>query len=159
MPFGKVLYVSLEEGHSATIQATVMRQLDAEQHMGKIEFADHEMTCSKLTEKLAKKKSPMFIVIDSVQYWNISYDDYKALKERFPKKSFIFISHAEGQDPLGAVAKAIRYDVGIKVRVEGYIAFVVSRYGGNLPYVIWEGDRKQGAKRYWGTKYKKIINR
>jgi hypothetical protein len=30
---------------------------------------------------------------------------------------------------------------------------VVSRFGGNNPFVIWE----EGAKRYWGKKFRKLI--
>ncbi|MBT1702933.1 hypothetical protein [Chryseosolibacter indicus] len=154
MPFGKVLYVALEEGFEATTQLTALRQLSENEHNGKIEFADHEMNYEELDRKLSKKKSPKFIVIDSVQYWNITYEDYKRLKEKFKKKTFIFISHASGKLPDGRTADKIRYDSGIKVRIEGYVAFVTSRYGGNVPYVIWE----DGAKKYWGKKFRSIIS-
>jgi KaiC/GvpD/RAD55 family RecA-like ATPase len=155
MQFGKVLYVALEEGFEATTQLTAMRQLDEEAHSGKIEFADHEMKIEELKKKLKKKKSPRFIVIDSLQYWKITYDQYKELKEMFPNKTFIFISHAAGKLPRGKTAEDIMYDAGIKVRIEGYVCTtVISRYGGNMPYVIWE----EGAKKYWGAKYKKTIS-
>jgi hypothetical protein len=153
LPHGKVLYVALEEGFEATTQMTAMRQLTEEEHSGKIEFADHEMNYLELVNKLSKKKSPRFIVIDSIQYWNISYEMYKALKEKFKKKSFIFISHAKGKIPDGNTADKIRYDAGIKVHIEGFVAKVVSRYGGNNPYLIWE----EGAKRYHGKNYRKVI--
>lgn len=153
MFYGKVLYVSLEEGFEASMFANVMRHLDEESHTGKIEFADHEMTYEKLVLKLSKKKSPKFIIIDSVQYWNITYDMYKALKEKFPRKAFIFISHAKGAIPDGHTADKIRYDAGIKVHVKGYVAFVISRYGGTKPYVIWE----EGARKFWGKKYDTVV--
>lgn len=154
LPHGKVLYVALEEAFEATTQMNALRHLDEAEHSGKIEFADHEMNYMELVNKLSKKKSPRFIVIDSIQYWNISYEMYKALKEKFGKrKTFIFISHAKGKIPDGHTADKIRYDAGIKVHVEGYVGQVVSRYGGNNPYVIWE----EGAKRYWGKNYKKVI--
>jgi len=155
MKYGCVLYVSLEEGHGASMQALVVRQLNEELHNGKISFADHEMTFDKLMIKLKKKKSPKFIVIDSLQYWNITYEQYKEMKEAFPKKSFLFISHAKGKIPDGKVADKIRYDAGIKVFIEKYIAFIVSRYGGNKNYVIWE----EGARKKWGKEYKKHVNR
>ena len=71
----------------------------------------------------------------------------------FKKKSFIFLSHASGKLPDGKTADKIRYDAGIKTRIEGYIAFPISRYGGNKPYVIWE----EGARKYWGRNYKRIL--
>lgn len=154
MPHGKVLYVALEEGFEATTQMNVIRHLDVQQHTGKIEFADYEMTYDELVKKLKKKKSPKFIVIDSIQYWNITYDDYKKLKQMFPQKTFIFISHAKGKEPKGVTAEAIRYDAPVKVHVEGYVAFIISRYGGHMPFVIWE----EGAKKYWGKKYRSVIS-
>lgn len=155
MDSGKVLYISLEESSEKSFQNLVFRHMDVDQHSGKIEFADHEMTFNALMIKLKKKKSPQFIVVDSLQYWKISYDQYKQLKETFPRKAFIFISHADGKQPQGSTAKQIRYDAGIKVRVEGYIAFIVSRYGGGLNFVIWE----DGAKKYWGKKYKAMLTK
>lgn len=154
MPHGKVLYISLEEGFEASMQLMAIRNLDVQEHSGKIEFADHEMTADELIVKLKKKKSPRFIVVDSIQYWNIKIGKYKELKELFgKKKTLLFISHANGKKPDGYVADKIRYDSTIKVFVEGYVAFVRSRLGGNKPYIIWE----EGAKKYWGKNYKKII--
>ena len=162
---GKVLYISLEEGFEASIQKNVLKHLNPtpnpspkergieEDYAGKIEFADYEMTIEKLDAKLSKRKSPQYIVIDSIQYWNISYEQYKWLKQKHPKKSFIFISHSKGKSPDGVTAQKIEYDVSIKVRVEGYVAFVRSRYGGNKPFVIWE----DGAKKYWADKYAKVV--
>lgn len=151
--FGKVLYVSLEEGLEASIQQSVCRQLEEEVHDGKIDFADHNMKYEPLLAKLAKKKSARFIVIDSVQYWDVDYEKYKALKAAFPRKTFIFISHSAGKLPDGKTADKIRYDAGVKIRVEGFVAFVTSRYGGNQPFVIWP----DGAKKYWGNDFRKIL--
>jgi hypothetical protein len=150
---GIVLYVCLEEGHSFTTQLKA-KQFLTEEEIGKVRFADHEMNYDKLLQHLSKKKQAKFIVVDSVQYLNIHYEDYKALKEKFPRKSFIFISHAKGKNPEGSTAGKIRYDAGLKIRVEGKLAFIESRYGGTKNYVIWE----QGAKAYWKKQYQKIIS-
>ncbi|MNS73389.1 DNA repair protein RadA [compost metagenome] len=157
MMYGKVLYVGLEEGFEASMQMNVKRHLNEEEHSGLIEFADHTMTYDALIRKLKRKRSPRFIIIDSLQYWNITYDMYKALKEMFPRKSFIFISHAAGKIPDGKTADKIRYDAGIKVMVQGYIAHIISRYGGTKNYCIWE----EGAKAYYDgpANLKRVINR
>ena len=155
MPFGKVLYVSYEEGYEITMKKLVERHLSIDEHSGKIEFADHNMMFDELVSKLKKKKSPQFIVIDSLQYFGINYALYKRLKEMFPRKAFLFISHATGKMPSGKTAIDIRYDAGIKVRIEGYMAFISSRYGGNQAYVIWE----EGAKEYWGKDLKKMLKK
>lgn len=151
--YGKVLYVSLEEGHERTMQTKAADYFKENEHNGRIRFADHTMGYEELVAMLKKKQSPKFIVIDSLQYWNISYDQYKELKSTFSRKGFIFISHAAGKEVDGKTGSKIRYDAGIKVRVEGFVAFVASRYGGNTPYVIWE----EGARKYWGKKYKSIV--
>lgn len=151
---GDVLYVSLEEGHESTMQLTAMRQLEQlNQSNHKIRFSDYEMDLEELRKTLSKRQSARFVIIDSIQYLNISYEDYKNLKSDFPNKSFLFISHQKGKIPDGSTSNKVRYDVPIKVRVEGYVAFVTSRYGGNKPFVIWE----EGAKKYWGKKFKKTI--
>jgi hypothetical protein len=151
---GNALYVSLEEGTESTMVINAMKYFNEKEHSGKIQFADHEMTVDELIKKLNKKKSPKYIVIDSIQHWNIKLDDYWRLKELFKKKkTFIFISHAKGKDPEGFVADKIRYDVGVKIHIEGFVATPkMSRYGGNNPHIIWE----QGAKNYWGKQYKKV---
>lgn len=150
MNFGKVLYVALEEGTDTSTVMRVRASLNEEEHGGKIEFADHRMTIDELRKKLRKKKSPKFIVIDSVQYWFIKLEDYWDLKTEFgAKKLFIFISHANGKKPDGKLADKIRYDVPIKVHVIGFIGFVQSRLGGNNPFVIWE----EGAKTWWGKNF------
>lgn len=154
MKYDDVLYVSLEEGTEATMQLLALRHLNEDNHCGKIKFADNSMNYDNLVWQLKKRKQPQFIVIDSVQYLDMNYEKYKLLKQAFPKKGFIFISHAKGSLPDGHTANKIRYDGGIKVRLEGYVAFVVSRYGGNKPYVVWE----EGAKNYWKAEFKAITS-
>ncbi len=150
---GNCLYVALEEGHGYSMQRLVNEHL-GDEYSGKVMFADHTMTYSRLCARLEKQRKEQFIIIDSVQYWDIDYEMYKALKERFPQKTFIFISHAKGKKPEGKTASDIEYDATIKIRVQGYIGFMKSRLGGNKPYVIWE----EGARRYWGDKeFEKIV--
>jgi hypothetical protein len=148
MNYGNVLYLALEEGFETTTQMVALRHLNEEDHSGKILFADHTMTYEEAMLYLKRKKSPKFIIIDSVQYWDINYAKYKLLKESFPNKTFIFISHAKGSNPDGTTAQKIRYDAGIKVHVKAYVAHPTSRYGGNKPYIIWE----EGAIKEYGKK-------
>lgn len=152
--YGKVLYLSLEEGHERTMQVKALQYFTEDEGQN-IRYADHTMGYVELMVALKRKQSPKFIVIDSLQYWNISYEQYKELKKTFPKKSFIFISHANGKAVDGQVASKIKYDAGLKVWVEGYVAFIkTSRYGGQKkPFIIWE----DGAKQYWGKKYRSVV--
>lgn len=153
MMYGDVLYWGLEEGHRRSMQKNAAENLNESDHSGKIIFFDHVLTFDELVKRLRKKKSPKYVVIDSLQYSDMILAQYKYLKEEFPGKGFIFISHSTGRKPTGKLAVDIEFDVDIKVRVEGFVAFVRSRYGGNKPFVIWE----EGAKKYWGRKYRFII--
>lgn len=139
--FGRVAYDSLEEGVSVSLVKAIK-----ETHMMEVRrkfvVLDKE-PIDQLTERLEKPKSPDIVCVDSLQYTGMSYEQYKALKERFPKKLFIWISHADGTLPEGRVAKKVRFDSNVKVFVQAYRAEPVSRYGGGKPYVIWEeGYRK-----------------
>lgn len=141
--FGKVAYNTLEEGARMTFQraaiATNLREVA--RRMLILNREDMEA----LKKRLSRPKSPDIIIIDSFQYSGLTKRDYIRLKADFPNKLFIFISHAEGKHPEGRPAKFVRYDADIKIRVEGYKAFPVSRYGGGEPFTIWE----TGAKDYW----------
>lgn len=142
--FGRVAYNSLEEGDSESMKLAFKR-VGMEEVKRKIILLDRE-PIEELKERLRKHKAPQMVVIDSLQYSQLSYKDYIALKNEFDSTLFIFISHAEGKQPAGRVGKSIRYDVAVKVRVEGYRAFVVSRYGGGESYTIWA----EGAAKYFG---------
>lgn len=150
---GKVLYLSLEEGLEASFMNKIAMHLQDKEGL-RIRFSDASMKLDGLIKMLDKQRSANLIVVDSLQYLGISYTDYKHLKERYPSKSWIFISHAKGNYPAGKTADKIRYDAGVKIRVQGKVAFPASRYGGNQPFVIWE----EGAKQFFGRKFKSVIS-
>lgn len=135
--FGKkVAYNSLEEGVSKSLKRAIM---ETNMH----EVARYFMLLDKepmpeLIKRLERKKSPQVIIIDSVQYSELRYADYLALRARFRNKLFILISHARGKLPQGRVAESIQFDASVKVFVTGYVAYPLSRYGGGEPFVIWE---------------------
>ena len=142
--FTSCAYNSLEEGESYSLQ-TAFIETGIKRTTKNLVLLDKE-SIEHLMVRLDKHKSPNIIVIDSIQYTGMNYKEYKKLIARYPKKLFIFISHSDGKNPAGRVAKSIRFDANVKIRVEGYKAFPVSRYGGGQPYTIWE----QGAADYWG---------
>lgn len=140
--FGKVAYNSLEEGARKSLKLTLQR--NNMQQVSKHFFILSE-DIEELRKRLAKRKSPNIVIIDSFQYTGMTKAEYKKLKKDFPTKLFIFISHAEGKNPEGRAAKFVMYDADIKIRVEGYKAFFASRFGGGDPLTIWE----KGASEYW----------
>ena len=139
----RVAYDSLEEGLSLSMQHAIEDVGFADVKRNFI-LLDGEGV-DELKERLRKQRSPKVVIIDSLQYTGLTYTEYKALRDEFRSKLFIFISHAEGHNPKGAVANSVKYDAFVKVYVEGYRAYPQSRYGGNEPYTVWpEGAAKYG---------------
>lgn len=143
--FDRVAYNSLEEGDCQSMKLAFERA-------GMIEVAKRVILLDRepmneLVERLEKHKSPNIIIIDSLQYTQITLAQYIEVKSKFPNKLFIFISHADGKEPDGKVARRIRYDSNVKIYVSGYKAYCNSRYGGGIPYVIWA----EGAAQCWGV--------
>ena len=138
----KVAYNSLEEGVSLSLRNAI-EDCNMQEVARRFVLLDKEPV-PELIERLAKQKSPDVVFIDSIQYTGLNYADYKLLKDRFRHKLFVMVSHAEGNQPSGRVARSIRFDAGVKIWIEGFQAYTTSRYGGGEPYVIWE----EGAFKY-----------
>ena len=148
--FRRVAYNSLEQGLSLSLQKTWERV--GMQEAGSRIILLHKEQLNELSIRLRKKQSPDVIVIDSIHYLRRFNDSqYQKLRDEFPDKLFIFVSHEKGGLPKGMMAQNIRYDADIKIRVEGYKAFVTTRYEvpelgeGGTDFIIWE----QGAQDYW----------
>ena len=143
--FGRVSYDSLEEGASLS-----MKKLITDCNMNEVASNFTLLDRARIDELndiLTKRRSPFAVIIDSVQYLSIDKESYHRLKEKHKSKLLIFISHAEGKEPSGNLAKYIRYDADVKIRIEGFKAFSNSRFGGGQPLTIWD----QGANEYWGN--------
>jgi hypothetical protein len=151
--FRRVAYDSLEQGLSLSLQKAWER-VGMEEVGNRIILLNKE-SLKDLRLRLAKKQSPDVVVVDSVHYWlGLKMSDYINLRNDFPDKLFIFVSHEKGGQPDGKLAQKIRYDSDIKIRVEGYKAFVTTRYEvaergeGGADFIIWG----QGAQDYWVDK-------
>lgn len=142
--FDKVLYNSVEEGLSESFRLAVSRA-GISPNDKNIMLLDQE-PIDALVTRLKRRKSPNIIVIDSVQEAQMKFEDYRLLRDTFPEKLIIYISRADGKNPEGATARAIKYCANVKIWVEGYMATCRSRYGGEKPFTIWQ----QGADRYYG---------
>lgn len=133
--FGRVAYNGLEEGNSESF-AEACKRNNMDKCRGR--FVLIEDSIEELDHRLNLHKSPDIIFIDSLQYSGINYTSYKELIKKYSNKLFIWISHAEGRNPEGRIAKKVRYDAFVKIYVEGYTANAVSRYGGKESYIIWQ---------------------
>jgi hypothetical protein len=110
-------------------------------------FLDKE-SLEDMRNRLSKRRSAQVVIIDSLQYTGLKYREYIELKDSFRNKIFIFISHADGKEPKGEVARSVKYDAFVKILVEGFKAFPQSRFGGGEPYTIWD----KGAEKFWDLK-------
>ena len=135
--FQKVYYNTLEEG----LKLSFKKALEANniKAVGN-KFCFHKEKLPQMRARLDKDRSPNIIIIDSLQHFRITIPEYQSLIDDYPKKLFIFISHANGAEPKGEIADEIRYNSDVKIRVHQFIASPVetTRYGGSKPYVIWE---------------------
>jgi len=144
--FGTVAYNLLEEGISHTTQMNIERNF-METVANSVVLLNREHPMETL-DRMVKPKSPSFYFFDSVQYAQITFAQYKKIKEtaQAKKKGLIWVSHAKGKEPKGALADAIRYDVDLKIYVEGYRAFPEGRLNeGGEPFTIWH----EAAAKYW----------
>ena len=154
--FRRVAYNSLEQGLSLSLQKAWERVNMAEAGSNIILLAKESL--AELKTRLKKRKSPEVVIIDSLQYLHgFKWTDFTKLKDEFPDKLFIFISQADkAGNPDGNLARRVRYDAEIKIRVEGYKAFVTTRYEdpergeGGADFIVWE----QGAAEYWAEQIK-----
>ena len=112
---------------------------------------------------LKKKQSPKVIVLDSWQYAEFTFEDYKELKRLFVfgktggrRKIFLFISHVKGSTPDGKSAIEVKRDCNIKIHVSHFVGFITSRFSGSIKnYCIYEA----GAKNHYGKDLQKVINK
>lgn len=136
--YGLVLYCSYEEGVSQSFKERVERF-----RMGEVQGRMRVVTSDsyeELIERLVRPKSPHFVIVDSFQVTGWTYEQAKRLIDRFPSKSFIFISQEHKGQPMGKAAVRLRYISGIKIRVVGYKAFCQGRFTGDPGsyYTVWE---------------------
>lgn len=126
--FGRVAFVSLEEGACKTFQDAVKRIQFSPSEKRRINIVMESM--DELDERLQKHKAPRFVIIDSIQYtgWNIK--EFMEFKKKHPNKLLIIISQADGRKPAGRTAVSVQYDADLKIWIEGFRAFSKGRYIG-----------------------------
>jgi len=146
--FGKVLFVSYEEGEiSASLQ-------DGIERLGLLERKNDVLVCTdnleELRERLERSRSSDIVIIDSLEYSEFtSIKQIKEFSDRFPGKLFVIIGQAEGERPRSELGKSVLFYAKQKIYVEGYRAFSRGRSFGEQGYLtIWH----KGAEEYWSYK-------
>ena len=145
VPFGKVLYLTNEEGFRSSFQERI-RRFNIQTVGAAFQFINHEPV-SELIERLEKRRSASFVVIDSIQDTKMTRAEYDQLKQMAARKLIIFVSRIEGRLPVGRLARTIKFDADLKVWVEGGRAFSNGRYIGKAGFCDVIADK---ALKYWG---------
>lgn len=141
--YDRVAYDSLEEGTCLTLQNS-LRMHGMSEVGRRLVFIQEGIPALK--ERLRRHKSFNIVVVDSLQYTCMTYRDYIILKESFPDKLFVFISHASGKNPKGDTAVSVMYDATLKIWVEGGVAFSKGRFIGDTgSYIVYP----KLAEEYW----------
>jgi len=144
--FGKVAWLSYEQGHGYDLQKATTRN-NMNEVSGKFYIIDPSENLpagvtffQDLDKYLNRRNSPDFIFIDSIDYTQFTWEDYVYLKNKYGKrKTFIFISHADGNKPKKSISKNIHYDGHIGIYVHKFIAYPSkNRFGGIEDYVIYD---------------------
>lgn len=149
--FGKVAWLSYEQGHGFDLQLAFNRNID-ERHTGKFLVIDPEEDIppgmslyEDLDNFLSKRNSPDFVFVDSLDYTGFSWAEYKALKKKHgKKKAIIFISHAKGKGPKTNIGEQVEHDGAFGIFVSKFIAFVnKNRFGGTDDFIVYEKRARQ----------------
>jgi hypothetical protein len=141
--FAHVAYYDFEEGKRKTMKRAMlimgMKDVARRFHFyGPMPFED-------MKKSMHQRKSPRIVFLNSFQFVAFTKKQYQAFKQEFPNHLIILISHAEGKNPEGKVAKFVRYDADVKIWCEGFKFFNAGRYGGGKPVVIFP----KKAAEYW----------
>jgi KaiC/GvpD/RAD55 family RecA-like ATPase len=143
--FDRVLFNSLEEGEGATLQDGLVRAgFPSVGREAKRVLVDI-LGKGEPNDYLRQPKSPGVVVIDSFQALGMTYREYMRFSREHRRKLLVFVSQADGSQPLGNHAKKVRYDAALKIWVEGFRAVSKGRFIGPTGYyTIWE----EGAAKY-----------
>ncbi|MEG2600006.1 MAG: ATP-binding protein [Muribaculaceae bacterium] len=144
----RVAYNTLEQGLSLSFQNS-WKETNMQDIGSKVIVLAKE-PIDELRVRLMKRKSPNVIVIDSITaMMSFTRSMYMGLINDFPDKLFIFIAHEKNHNPYPAIAEHVRKLSDVKIHVEGYKAYITTRYKGakgegGADYTIWE----RGSQEY-----------
>ena len=132
--FGKVLYISAEEGVSQHF-ISVMGRMGVDVNNQKLKLLDGYQEWADLEERFKKRQCPKIIFIDNITVYRdeMSKADLKRILIEHKDKLIICVSHEERKEPDSAQGKFWKKMSKIIVRVLGQNAIVDGRCtGGNL---------------------------
>ena len=147
--FGRVAWLSYEQGHDSDLQMATIRNKMQEQTglfitIDPLKKRKKGMSLyDELCDYLDKKSTPEFVFIDSLDYLcvngQLTMEQYYHIKENYGKKrGIIFLAHELNGLPEMRIGKKIMFDGQFAVRVYKCIARKAkNRCGGNGNHVVY----------------------
>lgn len=131
--FGRVLYVSAEEGTGkAFIESCKRANLQTDnKNLKVLEY----ISIKELDVRLNKRRSADIIFIDNLTVYadELKNGTFRKLLQKYNKKLFVFLAHADRGEPYTATAKLCRKLSKVIVYVKGLACMVSGRVpGGTL---------------------------
>jgi len=139
--FGKVYYNSMEQGKSDGFKEGLQRLNFYNVPASKVSFGNRD-TWEECLLKI-RNNGARFVILDSIDYLHFTSEEFKALTERYKKRTFIVISHGDAK-PKSGPADDIRYFVDVKIRIKEGVATADSRLGGTKPMRFIPSKKAQG---------------
>ena len=131
---GRVLYLSAEEGISASIQDTCL-QVGIPEECSNMYMYEY-MPVEDLWEKLRDRRSAKVVFIDNASYYRdeLMNKEYGLLNliRKFPEKLFIILAHEEKGRSHNAAARQASKLAKVIFHVQGLAAEVSGRVGNNV---------------------------
>ncbi len=146
----RVLFISLEMGvHDDFKKELALAGIRS--GVSRIQFSDECEGIEDIENEITKQRSADVVFVDSVQYLGdqcgVKAKDIIALRKKYPRKMFIFISHVEGKEVEGTMAYDVKKDSFRRIYVDRFKASHISRGAGGPRgyFIIWD----KGYQRYW----------
>lgn len=137
---GKVNLNSTEQGKSSSLRKALLRNKIQELPAGKFMLCDKSQRSFDVWfKKLQSPNSGKTIVLDSADYMNLTFAQYKQLIERFPNKNIIIVCWK-----INPIIKSLMHTMDAIIEVKDFVAKPISREGGYKNFIIW--DRKNHHK-------------
>ena len=130
--YGKVYFNNTESGFSSVIQKMAI-QTGMTEDMP-IYWGDNHSIVEMID--ICSKNRARIIALDSVQDAEMNYAQFKTMLKKFKNRVIVTIGWADGKNPKGEDAKAIKYKSDVKIRVHEGVAYVKGRFGSVAPYRI-----------------------
>lgn len=146
----RVLFLSLEMGVRDDFQKE-LELAGIRSGVSRIQFSEECEGIEDIEREITKQRSADVVFVDSVQYLGdqcgVKAKEIIALRRKYPKKMFIFISHVEGKEVEGPMAYDVKKDSFRRIYIDRFKASHISRGAGGPRgyFIIWD----KGYQKHW----------